>query len=282
MLWMKFDLQLASVIYLICCIFWGNPVCHAQTVEIDSLRSAARRGNNPAAVLLSEYFHLGTHGIPMQPDSSNVYAKIAAVNGYAPGCYLWGTALIRGQSTPRNIKEGLKFLNQAANQNHVLAINMLTEVYTDTADYPFTDKQNRISPDLKIAFQYAKKGFELNDWRSTLYLGRAYRFGKGVAVNDSLALLYLDIAAQKMNQVEAQLLLGDFFLYGTDTYGIDLPKAEKYYTLAAQHPYAQIENVTWGKVGLHNIKQMPRRLFNIITRLSVLVPTEAMDVKFKK
>lgn len=254
----------------------------AQNSTLDSLKQAARAGSVPAMLLLSEHYHLGTGGTPQQMDSSTHYARIAAGRGNDVGQYLYGAALLRAQGAPRDLKKGLLLLNQAADQQNILALRMLTDVYADTLQSIFVDATDRVPPNLKQALAYANRGAALSDWQGTLFVGKAHRFGKGTPRNDSLALYHLHVAATTYNNVEAQLLLGDFFLYGTDRYGIDLGRAQAYYEMAVAHRYAEIEDVTAGRVGLHYVAQMPRQLYNAVTRLSPLLPPGAVDVKFRK
>jgi TPR repeat protein len=275
-------LRTAIAVFIAVATHCAVHVAWAQPVRVDSLRTQAQGGSVPAMLLLSEYYHMGNNGTAANMDSSTHYARLAAAQGNAAGQYLYGAALVRSQGIKRDLKQGLQYLNQAADQHNILALRMLTDIYSDTLQNIFAEPAQHVPPNLKTALAYANRGTALGDWQSTLYVGWAHRFGKGTPANDSLALHYLHAAATTHNNVTAQLLLGDFFLYGTARYGINLKRAQTYYEMAAAHKYAEIEDVTWGKVGLHNIRQMPRQLFNAVTRLSPFVPPTVLDVRFKK
>ncbi len=270
--------------FLLCAIWLGGmgQQVTAQTPHLDSLRFALRHKDGAAAVLWAEYYQFGKQGLVQNRDSALRYSQLAAAQGHAVGYYLYGAALVRAGDVRRDLKRGVQQLEQAAALNNLLALHLLTELYCDTVANEFVAASERLKPDLARALGYALRAARLGAWQGYLHAGRSYLYGKGTPKNDTLAYAYLDTAATRYNIVQAQLLLGDFFLFGSSTFGIDLIKAEHYYTLAASHKYAEIEDVTWGKVGLHNVRNMPRQAYNMMMRLNPFLPPGILDLRYRK
>ncbi|MCS7073276.1 MAG: sel1 repeat family protein [Bacteroidia bacterium] len=221
----------------------------------DSLKVAAWKGSTEAQMKLVEAYDLGLNGLPQNKDSSNRYLEMAAIGGNPDAQYMLGVAFQRGLNRKRNITKGLEWLNKAANQNHIFALRVLTEIYSTKDDEIFLAPHERVKVDSTKAFSYALRGAKLGDPQLQYYVGEAYHLGRGVKRNDTLAVAWMDSAAQK-NNVFAQLKLGDWFLRAETDFKIQWNDALKYYEMAKNHPKAEIEQITEGKVGVYTVRQL--------------------------
>lgn len=256
-------------------------VASSQSYRLDSLRSAGTRGGDGLASLnLAEGYRFGRWGLTHSPDSERVWIARAAAQGQPEALYLQGCAYLRGQGVKRDLTKALTLLDRAATAGYTRAARTLVDLYSDTTHRVF-DADTRVPINWPKAHAAARLGAQQGDASLAYYLGWSYRYGRGVRASDSLAIAWLDTAARR-GEVRAQLLLGDIYLQGTTTVVPDLERAAFYYRQAATHPYAQIEETTAGRVGLHHVEQLPRAAFNHSLRLNPFWPWGALELRYRK
>lgn len=172
--------------------------------QIDSLRQAARAGDPHAQLTLVEYYEL----MELRPDSARFYLQMAVKAGLPEAQYLLGIKYLRGVEGPKRPAEGRKLLEQAAAQNHILAMRVLYEALEPPDS--LTPLYVQVLPhDAKAAFRYALKAAELGDPPSMVRLAHYYANGKGTTRNDSLAEVWLTQAAER-GYLPAQTLLAEW------------------------------------------------------------------------
>ncbi len=70
------------------------------------------------------------------------YFRKAAAQGNADGALGLGNMLVAGEGVARNVPEGRKWIEQAASQGHVMAINVLAQAYISGGlDMPDAERQ---------------------------------------------------------------------------------------------------------------------------------------------
>lgn len=136
-------------------------------------------------------------------------------------------ALMYEEDVEQDYQKSFELFNQAAALDYPFAINAAA-IYLENGYHNET-------PDPEAAFQYYKKGAELNDISSTFDLGRCYRFGLGTQENPDLALEYYQKAADAGNpKAQVELALCYEHEYGVE---FDPQKAFQYMEQAAEQGY---------------------------------------------
>lgn len=215
--------------------------------QIDSLRQRARAGDAQAQMALVEYYEL----MELRPDSARFYLQMAVKAGLPEAQYLLGIKYLRGVEGPKRPAEGKKLLEQAAAQNHILAMRVLYEVL---------EPPDSLSPlYVKVlphkaseAFTYARKAAELGDAPSMHRLGWYYARGKGTMQNDSLAELWLLAAAQKGYR-PAQIDLAEWYI----TRHWDAAKARHWAQTVLSQEYASAEEQIRAQIILYYADNLP-------------------------
>jgi len=244
------------------------------------LRAKADAGDVAAQQLLAQYYLFGAGGLPKNVDSSLHYLALAAAQGDAESQYLMGLYHVRGIHVKRNLATGLQWLDKAEAQNHLPALELLTELYGEPLGNQFLSTDQQIKPSDEKAFGYALKGAQLGNGDLAEYVAHAYHKGKGTPRNDSLAIVFMQQAAQKHKRPEAALTLGDWFYLGQTTYRIDLVRARTFYDLALKLPNLTPMQQARAEVGLHYVRQFPKMLYNARAAVNFLLPTNAFLVPF--
>ncbi len=252
----------------------------------DLLKESAWKGDTIAAMALCENYLLGLNGYPENLDSAKIFLFLALEKQHSDALYLAGVAYYRGLMFSKDVNKGLKLLNDAADKGNIQALQVLFDIYANPDTSIFVDKKNFIPQDSSKAVQYAKRAALLGQSWAMYELGYAYFQGSGVPQNDSLAIYWMDQATQKMLP-KAQLALGDWYFKGVTKYGPDLLLARKYYSQAENNPFADIEEATWGLVGVHNTYQVFREFFNFyafvwyaFTLEDIRIPWDGNSQKF--
>jgi len=216
--------------------------------QVDSLRRAARSGDARAQMALVEYYEL----MELRPDSARFYLQMAVKAGLPEAQYLLGIKYLRGVEGPKRPTEGKKLLEQAAAQNHILAMRVLYEVLEPPDS--LTPLYVQVLPhDAKAAFRYALKAAELGDLPSMVRLAHYYAHGKGTARNDSLAQFWLTQAAEK-GYLPAQTLLAEWH---TSSRGWDVEKARFWAQKVLSNEYAPAEDQVRARVALYYAENFP-------------------------
>ena len=252
----------------------------------DVLKEKAWKGDTAAAMILCENYLLGINNYPENLDSARTFLFLAVEKKHPDALYLAGVGYYRGLIFSKDTKKGLKLLNESADKGNLQALQVLFDIYANPDTNIFLDKKDFIPRDSVKAIQYAKRAAELQQPWAMYELGYAYLQGKGIPKNDSLAVYWMDQAAQKMLP-KAQLALGDWYFKGITQYGPDLLTARKYYSLAENNPFADIEDATWGLVGVYNTYQVFKEFFNfyafvwyVFTLEDIRIPWDGNSQKF--
>lgn len=225
----------------------------------DALKEKAWKGDTTAIMQLVENYLIGLNNYPQNLDSAKTFLWLGVEKKHPDALYLAGVAYIRGTMYPQNLNKGIQFLEQSLQSGNAQAYVVLFELFAnpDTSLFAVQTIKRDSSRALKYAHQAAQKQ---QSW-AMYELGKAYYYGSGISKNDSLAVHWLDQAALRYH-VKAQLLLGDWFFKGCTALGPDLLKSRYYYQLAEKNPYADIEDQTWGLVGVYNTYQIYKEFWN--------------------
>lgn len=259
---------------------------HAFLYSQDILRERAWKGDTLSALQLCENYMLGLNGYPQNNDSAKIFLYLALEKKHPDAMYLAGVGYYRGFMFQKDVKKGLELLNQAADAGNLQALQVLFDIYANPDTSLFVDKKNFVKMDSALAVKYALRAAEKGQTWAMYELGYAYFQGSGTKKNDSLAIYWMDQAAQRMHS-KAQLTLGDWFFKGVTQYGPDLLKSRHYYAMAEKNPYADIEDATWGLVGVHNTYQVFKEFYNfyafvwyVFTLEDLRIPWDGNSQKF--
>jgi TPR repeat protein len=265
------------MLLLMLCVLCGNR-CQAQN-RIETLRQQAAHGDSAALMRLSEAYRFGNHGATVKPDSANHYLRLAAKQGIADAHYLLGIAYFRGLGLERDARQGLKQLEQAAQGDHKLALQVLIKAHAQ----PFTRFGRSPFPvDSARALTYALQAARLGVTDGMRFAGLAYHRGSGnIQRDDSLAIHWLSTAAVKHQDPEAQQILGDWFFQARTRYGLQLARARRFYKLLQNNPNASLEQSTEGEVGYYNTGKFQRRAVNLHLLLGTLTPEAAPQLSIR-
>lgn len=228
----------------------------------DILREKANQGDVKAMMLLVEQYSMGLERAK-KPDSAKHYLSQAVQMKYPDALYLKGLAFLRGYQEVKDVPKGLAMLQEAAAKKHLLSLEVLYRLYAQKDSSFFLEKHEKIPMDLKKSFTYADQAANEGSIPAMVYLANAWHEGKGIEKNDSLAIFWLDKACQKQD-AKAQILMGDWWFAGLTSYGPDARKSLLYYGMAENNLYAEIEESTWGLVGVYNVKQLGKEFFNML------------------
>lgn len=262
-----------KVFLLMCCLWFGK------LFSQDLIKEKAWKGDTSAAMSLCENYLLGLNGYPENLDSAKTFLFLAVEKQHPDALYLAGVGYLRGLMFPKNVKKGIELLNQSAEKGNLQAYQVLFDLYANPDTSIFVEKKDFIPRDSSRAVQYALKAAHLGQSWAMYELGYAYFHGSGVKKNDSLAIYWMDKAAQKMLP-KAQLALGDWYFKGVTRYGPDLLQARKYYSLAEKNPFADIEDATWGLVGVHNTYQVFKEFFNFYAFVWYVFTLEDLRIRW--
>ncbi|MGQ9863130.1 MAG: tetratricopeptide repeat protein [Bacteroidia bacterium] len=235
----------------------------------DSLHIRALQGNPDAQMQLVEYYQLHHP----KPDSARFFLQKAAEKGHPDALYLLGLSYLRGKGAPFKPTLGKKYLDQAAQKGHLLALEVLYETLA-RPDTPNPFATVYLPYDDKAAFAYALKAAHLGAPKAMLYVGKAYLTGKGTPRNDSLALVWLEKAADAQLPA-AQIALGDFWMGKSSHYGIQWTKAYQAYQAAANNPKSSVDEIFHGRVGAYYAQQLPQLLPYLLEKMLYFLASPA-------
>lgn len=216
--------------------------------QVDSLRRAARSGSPSAQMALVEYFQL----MELKPDSARLYLQMAVKSGLAEAKYLLGLMYLRGVEGPKRPQEGRRLLEEAAAQNHILAMRVLYEVLEPPDS--LSPLYVKILPhNAKQAFYYALKAAQLGDPPSMVKVATYFAKGKGTTPNDSLAEFWLLQAAEK-GYLPAYTLLAEWYI---SSKGWNPEKARFWAQKVLSHEYAPAEDQVRARIALYYAETFP-------------------------
>ncbi len=132
--------------------------------------------------------------------NSPIYPYLLSANkGDVSAKYEVGVMYIEGQSAPQDTQEGIRWLQSAANNEHVLAQLELGKIYMNGAP--------SIEADYLIALKWLEKAAQSGNADAQYHLGNMYRRGLGITKSNAEAVKWFRLAA-KQGHKEASDILG--------------------------------------------------------------------------
>ena len=126
------------------------------------LRNAAEKRFLPATMWMAECYLQGYLGLSVDKEQSHYWGRLSAETGDATAIFCYACDFLDGTGTPKNVEEGLKWLNASADKGYIPAVKMLAGMYKTGQDvYKNYDKY----------FTYMKRGAELGDAACQFELG---------------------------------------------------------------------------------------------------------------
>ena len=178
----------------------GKTLLRGESVEQDAdraqeyLDAAYRKGNRYAAYTLGKAL-LDGELLPQDLAAALERLSFSADAGFSAAQYVYGKHLYQ---SAQNVPAALRYLEAAAQQQNSYAAYLAAKIYLMEEDYKSVPEAVRL---FEIA---AENGNDYAEYQ----LGKLYLFGKEMPQNSSLALYWLNAAADHGNQYAAQLLRG--------------------------------------------------------------------------
>lgn len=163
------------------------------------------------------------------------YMNCSASLGYAVAQYEMAKLLLLGDdklAIERNIKQGIKLLEKAANQNNAEALLYIGKLYN-------RGLEGYVSKDQEKGFKYIQAAANMGHPRALYEYGYAKLYGYGCDKDVSEAYSYISAAAE--NEIpDAFKVMGDLYRYGY-VYGIaqDYEAAAQWYQKAVNARYGE-------------------------------------------
>ena len=172
----------------------GESVAQNAERAQEYLDAACRKGNRYAAYTLGKAL---LDGDPLPQDLAAAMERLSfsAGAGFPPAQYVYGKHLYQ---SAQDVPAALRYLEAAAQQQNSYAAYLSAKIYLMEEDYKSVPEAVRL---FEIA---AANGNDYAEYQ----LGKLYLFGKEMPQNSSLALYWLNAAAEHGNQYAAQLLRG--------------------------------------------------------------------------
>lgn len=175
---------------------------------------AARNGSAEAAYALAALYRDAL--IVDEPDEKTAEAdrnktffwmREAAVGGWPQAQYEVATFYYSGKGVEQNSEEALVWLEEAAENNHVLAQRFLGALYLNGAH---ADGQMTVKPDVTKGASWYLRAALNDDGPSQAVMGSLYMTGKGVERDNIQAIKWNRLAAAK-GEAGAQKLLASLY-----------------------------------------------------------------------
>jgi len=168
------------------------------------LSKAAGKGLDKASDALQEILRAEERNIldkELQSlKNSPIYPYLLSANqGDTNAKYKVGIMYIKGLDAPQDTQEGIRWLQSAANNNHILAQLELGKIYLHGAP--------SIEKDYLTAMKWLEKAAQDGDADAQFHLGNMYRKGLGISKNNAEAVKWLRLAA-KQGHKDASKILG--------------------------------------------------------------------------
>ena len=212
-------------------------------------QQAAAQNHVEAQVVLGKCYETG-HGTPQQPEKAkDMYSK-AAEQGNVFAQFFLGQCYEKGFGVEEEPVIALGWYTKSAENGFVDAQRRLADCYlngycvrgnirkaaswyekaAEQGDSYSAEKLKTLYDNYSVALEVdAEDGEPESQYR----LGSCYYFGKGTSKNIEKALEWFNKAANSGND-KAQVVLGDFYFYGTDGMESDLETARFWYEKAAE------------------------------------------------
>jgi hypothetical protein len=192
---------------------------------------AAKAGSVKAQSDLAAAYLMG-RGVERNPTTAGFWFEKAAKAGYAEAQIQYGLMKIQGTGCRQDIKIGLAWLKKASQQRHPEGAKQAKVLLERLRGNP-----PKIGTNIDALINRAKK----NELEAQWELAQRYEFGKGVKVDFSEAIKWLDAASRQGFEAAAHRLGGMFMMgYGTEK---NVQRGAAYWKLAAElgHSGAQVD-----------------------------------------
>jgi len=192
---------------------------------------AAKAGSVKAQSDLAAAYLMG-RGVERNPTTAGFWFEKAAKAGYAEAQIQYGLMKIQGTGCRQDIKIGLAWLKKASQQRHSEGAKQAKVLLERLRGNP-----PKIGTNIDALINRAKK----NELEAQWELAQRYEFGKGVKVDFSEAIKWLDAASRQGFEAAAHRLGGMFMMgYGTEK---NVQRGAAYWKLAAElgHSGAQVD-----------------------------------------
>jgi TPR repeat protein len=202
----------------------------------------------------------------------------AAKKGHPDGQYLLGSRLTANLYDAKKFTEGMNWLKKAAEKGQEEALVKLSTISrtrnpdTETAKYY----------DLKAAYLYAEKAALKGNVPSLKYCAEARLVGTGTTKNDSIALKYMRVAADKYNDAVACVRMGDFYLDGKFGGKSEPFEALAWYQRALSLPYLNMDQRNSAEYGFFKVDKLIRQTHNSMMMSSGMLPSGAFQYQIRK
>lgn len=187
------------------------------------LEDAARQGHVEAMTYLGQALLAPDNTAQVDSVRAERWLSEAIQAGSVDAQVILGSALVEGRTGLDDLPRGMNLLEQAAEQNHPLALAQLGSLLMD---------DDRVASQPVIAAGYLERGDELGHPWATQQLGAAYLEGRGVTQNPNRAQALL-LEAAEQGQTGAMRLLGEAYLKG-EALPFHPSRGEELLTQAAQ------------------------------------------------
>lgn len=172
--------------------------------DLSTLTAKAESGDPTAQYKLGEAYRNG-NGVAKDRLKAFEWYKKAALQGDAQSQLAVGLCYLSGfDGTAKDDKEGVKWLQMAAEQKNVDAAKKLGNIYEGASGIPANDL---------LSMKWYKEAAELGDAESQFMVGRYYLEGTGVAENPTEGAKWVLKAANQEN-LDAMLKMQELYSKG--------------------------------------------------------------------
>jgi len=231
----------------------------------EELRRSAAAGDTSAMLTLAEAYQFGRSGLPQLPDSARYYLLQAAAASSVEGMYLIALDLLQGLNGPIDDAAAISYLQQASATGHRASTRLLMELYQGP-NRVFSAPSVQPSP--QKAAHYAALAAKQGQLAGYLHLHEAHLTGIGAAKDTSLAVDWLQRAADSLQAPAAQLRLADWYMTRGYPAGMAFSGAWDYYDRVVTHSSASLEERTAAEIGRHAVRRVYLRTLNLNSQLA--------------
>lgn len=227
---MAADADYPQAEYMLACLYIdGNSVPKDYQKATKYFRKAADHGISEAAIRLSETLHK-KNGLIVSKEEAVEYLKQAAESDPRSMTFL-AKLYMYGDGVENNYKKAEALLLKASSYKEPEALLILSDMYFSGAPGILRDDYKGMNF-LKIAMNDPDNS---DKSRIHMALGKVYLYGRGVPVDEKLAVEYFAKAGEQ-GLLDAQIYLGDRYWYEKD-----YKRAQYWYGKAAQQNHVQAQ-----------------------------------------
>jgi TPR repeat protein len=201
---------------------WGAESAF-EKIRFERLREEGKNGDPEIQTDLGMAYSKG-NGTPQELEEALKWYKLAAEQGYARAQYNVGFYYSCGKGVAQDYQEALKWYKLAAEQGYVKAQFSIGNAYAGGKGMP---------QDYKEALKWYTLAAEQGDANAQYSIGLMYDNGKGMSQDYQEALKWYKLAAEQ-GHAWAQVNLAHIYVEGEDGVPQDHEGAFKLYALAAK------------------------------------------------